>query len=178
MDLKQIKELMAAMGRAGMKKLSIKEKSGFEIELESHEEITHPPAMPPTPFHPSYSHAYHHPVPHHHLPGFAEGQHPKFSTMPQEKAEGSSTKETGEKAAAGQFITSPMVGTYYSAPSPDDPIFVKVGDSVREDTIVCIIEAMKVMNEVKAGASGVIAEICVDNAHPVEFGTKLFRIES
>ena len=69
-----------------------------------------------------------------------------------------------------------MVGTFYTSPSPDDPVFVKVGDRVDENTVVCIIEAMKVMNEVKAGASGVIAEICIDNAHPVEFGTKMMRI--
>lgn len=173
MDLKQIKELMAAMGRAGMKKLSIKEKSGFEIQLESHEEITHPPQQMAHPaFHPHYTH----PHPSHHLPNFAESQHPRFPAMPasQEKAE-TSSKES--EKAEGQFITSPMVGTFYSAASPDDPIFVKVGDTVREDTIVCIIEAMKVMNEVKAGVSGVVAEICAENAHPVEFGTKLFRIQ-
>ncbi|MBS0650861.1 MAG: acetyl-CoA carboxylase biotin carboxyl carrier protein, partial [Verrucomicrobia bacterium] len=62
------------------------------------------------------------------------------------------------------------------APSPDDPPFIKVGDRVEENTVVCIIEAVKVMNEVKAGVSGVVAEILVDNAHPVEFGTKILRI--
>jgi acetyl-CoA carboxylase biotin carboxyl carrier protein len=64
----------------------------------------------------------------------------------------------------------------YHAASPEDASFVKVGDRVDENTIVCIIEAMKVMNEVKAGMSGTIAEILSDNAHPVEFGTKLFRV--
>ena len=76
----------------------------------------------------------------------------------------------------GKFVNAPLVGTYYAAASPDDPHFVKVGDRVDENTVVCIIEAMKVMNEVKAGSNGTIAEILVDNAHPVEFGTKLFRI--
>ncbi len=75
------------------------------------------------------------------------------------------------------FITSPMVGTFYATPSPGDPAFVKVGDTVDEDTVVCIVEAMKVMNEVKAGVSGRVAEILVDNSDPVEFGTKLIRIE-
>ncbi len=78
--------------------------------------------------------------------------------------------------ADGIYVTSPMVGTYYATPSPDAPPFVKVGDRVEENTIVCIIEAMKVMNEVKAGRSGVIAEILAENAQPVEFGTKLLRI--
>ena len=73
---------------------------------------------------------------------------------------------------------SPMVGTFYSSPSPDDPPFVNVGDEVKKDTVVCIIEAMKVMNEVKAGKSGKIKKVFVDNAHPVEFGTQLFLIEA
>lgn len=175
-DLKQIKELMAAMGRAGIKKVSIKEKSGFEIVLEGHEELPHATLPASAPFHPAYSHP---PYSGHHFTGFPESHASRFSSMPsQEKADTSSpsTKENVEKAA-GQYITSPMVGTFYAAASPDDPVFVKVGDVVREDTVVCIIEAMKVMNEVKAGVSGVIVEICVDNAHPVEFGTKLFRIQ-
>lgn len=77
----------------------------------------------------------------------------------------------------GVYITSPMVGTYYSSPSPDDPPFVKVGDMVTPDTVICIIEAMKVMNEVKAGESGKVIEILVDSGEAVEFGTKLVRIE-
>jgi acetyl-CoA carboxylase biotin carboxyl carrier protein len=74
-------------------------------------------------------------------------------------------------------ITSPMVGTFYAAPSPDSDAYVKVGDSVGDDTVVCIVEAMKVMNEIKAECSGKIAEICVKNAEPVEFGQVLFRIK-
>ena len=78
--------------------------------------------------------------------------------------------------AEGKYVSSPMVGTFYTKPSPDHPTFVKVGDSVEAHTVVCIIEAMKVMNEVKAGVAGVVAEVLVDNAHPVEFGTRLIRI--
>ncbi len=84
-------------------------------------------------------------------------------------------EKKGEKKE-GNFITSPMVGTFYSAASPDDPSYVKVGDKVEEDTVVCIIEAMKVMNEVKAGKKGKIAEVLMSNSDPVEFGTNLFRI--
>lgn len=76
----------------------------------------------------------------------------------------------------GVFVTSPMVGTFYAAPSPEDPFFVKVGDKIDKNTVVCIIEAMKVMNEVKAGQTGTVAEVLVESGHPVEFGTKLFRI--
>lgn len=80
------------------------------------------------------------------------------------------------EAPSGNFVTSPMVGTYYASAAPDQPRFVKVGDKVNENTVVCIVEAMKVMNEVKAGQSGTVAEILVDNARPVEFGTRLLRI--
>jgi acetyl-CoA carboxylase biotin carboxyl carrier protein len=73
-------------------------------------------------------------------------------------------------------IVSPMVGTFYRASSPDAPPFVEVGKPVSEDTVVCIIEAMKVMNEIKAETSGVIAEVLADNGKPVQFGQALFRV--
>jgi acetyl-CoA carboxylase biotin carboxyl carrier protein len=73
-------------------------------------------------------------------------------------------------------IVSPMVGTFYRAASPDAPAFVEVGKPVTEDTVVCIIEAMKVMNEIKAETSGVIAEVLADNGKPVQFGQALFRV--
>lgn len=73
-------------------------------------------------------------------------------------------------------IVSPMVGTFYRAASPDAPAFVEVGKAVTEDTVVCIIEAMKVMNEIKAETSGVIAEVVADNGKPVQFGQALFKV--
>ena len=74
-------------------------------------------------------------------------------------------------------INSPIVGTFYAAPSPDADCFVKIGDKVTADTVVCIVEAMKVMNEIKAEKAGVIKEVLVDNSSPVEFGQALFVIE-
>jgi acetyl-CoA carboxylase biotin carboxyl carrier protein len=73
-------------------------------------------------------------------------------------------------------IRSPMVGTFYTSPSPDTDVFVSVGSVIDEDTVVCIVEAMKVMNEVKAECAGAIVEICVKNAQPVEYGQVLFRV--
>ncbi|HEY4638976.1 MAG TPA: acetyl-CoA carboxylase biotin carboxyl carrier protein [Candidatus Udaeobacter sp.] len=73
-------------------------------------------------------------------------------------------------------IVSPMVGTFYLAASPDAPPFVEIGKPVTEDSIVCIIEAMKVMNEIKAETSGVIAEVLAENGKPVQFGQALFRV--
>ncbi len=73
-------------------------------------------------------------------------------------------------------IKSPMIGTFYRAPSPESVPYVEVGTEVNPDTVVCIIEAMKVMNEIKAETKGVITQILAENAKPVEFGQPLFKI--
>lgn len=73
-------------------------------------------------------------------------------------------------------IKSPMIGTFYRAPSPEAAAYVEVGTEVNPDTVVCIIEAMKVMNEIKAEAKGVITQSLVENAKPVEFGQALFKL--
>ena len=78
---------------------------------------------------------------------------------------------------ASQYITSPMVGTFYISSSPDSPAFVKVGDQVGPETVVCIVEAMKVFNELPAECSGKITAILVENGAAVEYGQKLFRLE-
>lgn len=75
-----------------------------------------------------------------------------------------------------KHILSPMVGTFYRAPAPDAPTYVEVGQEVDPETVVCIIEAMKVMNEIKAEVKGTITEILAENAKPVEFGQKLFAV--
>ncbi len=74
-------------------------------------------------------------------------------------------------------IASPMVGTFYAAADPDSDDYATVGAKISSDTVVCIIEAMKVMNEIKADCSGTIVEVCVANAQPVEFGQTLFRVK-
>ncbi len=73
-------------------------------------------------------------------------------------------------------IKSPMIGTFYRAPSPESAPYIEIGAEVNPDTVVCIIEAMKVMNEIKAEAKGVITQVLVENAKPVEFGQPLFKI--
>ncbi len=156
MELKQIKELVSLMEKAGLKKIRIKDKDRYEIELEKHDDQP-PPSLPQIVTHS-------HPEIHSKL---------NMNTRPLHHEE---TGKEGEKKVEGKFITAPLVGTVYHASSPEDPPFIKIGDRVDENTVVCIIEAMKVMNEVKAGVSGVVAEILVSNAHPVEFGAKLVRI--
>jgi acetyl-CoA carboxylase biotin carboxyl carrier protein len=73
-------------------------------------------------------------------------------------------------------IKSPMIGTFYRAPSPESADYVEIGTEVTAETVVCLIEAMKVMNEIKAEVKGVVTQILVENAKPVEFGQPLFRI--
>ena len=85
--------------------------------------------------------------------------------------------EAPASSAPVKTIDSPLVGTFYRSPSPDASPFVKVGDKVTPETVVCIVEAMKVMNEVKAETTGVIKDILVSDASPIEFGQPLFVIE-
>lgn len=83
---------------------------------------------------------------------------------------------SAEQGGALKDILSPMVGTFYRASSPESPPFVDVGKEVTEETVVCIIEAMKVMNEIKAETKGVIAEVVAEGGKPVQFGQVLFRV--
>ncbi len=84
---------------------------------------------------------------------------------------------TKEPAHKGKALTSPMVGTFYSAPSPDAEAFVKVGQTIKEGDVVCIVEAMKLMNEIESDFSGKITEVCVQDGQPVEFGQVLMYVE-
>ena len=96
----------------------------------------------------------------------------------EEKEPEEKTKEEPEdKIISGKSINSPMVGTFYSSPNPGADTFVKVGDKVSEGDVLCIIEAMKMMNEVKSDYSGIIKEILISDADPVEYGEALFIIE-
>ena len=90
----------------------------------------------------------------------------------------SDTEESTEpETISGKTIDSPMVGTFYAAPNPGAKDFVSVGDKISEGDVLCIIEAMKMMNEVKADSSGIIKQVLIENAEPVEFGQPLFVIE-
>lgn len=166
MELKHIKELMAAMGRTGTKRLSIK-KEGFELELEREDYASFRGLDTSTES----------------SDGWALKPEHAFNRVNMALSKGgelpspaSSQDALQKEDTTSTFITSPMVGTFYAAPSPEDASFVKVGDKVDKNSIVCIIEAMKVMNEVKANENGTIVEVLVESGNPVEFGTKLFRI--
>lgn len=162
MELKQIKELMASMGRSGIVELSLKNE-GFELLLKREgREGVQPELWTESEM--------------------SNGR--EYQTIRKAPQELPSTQSLtpmnlpvqAKEEIPGVYITSPMVGTFYSSPSPEDPFFVKVGDRVEKNTVVCIVEAMKVMNEIKAGHAGVITDLLVDSGNPVEFGSKLFKI--
>jgi acetyl-CoA carboxylase biotin carboxyl carrier protein len=95
----------------------------------------------------------------------------------EQKLSEETNEEIKPKTIDGKSINSPMVGTFYSSPNPGADSFVKVGDKVSEGDVLCIIEAMKMMNEVKSDYNGVIKEILISDAEPVEYGEALFIIE-
>jgi len=102
-----------------------------------------------------------------------------FAAAPTPSARSSSDAKAAETAVADKSvaITSPMVGTFYRAPAPDADPYVEVGDMVEVGQTVCIVEAMKLMNEIESEVRGRVVQILVENSHPVEFGQKLFLIE-
>ena len=110
---------------------------------------------------------------------FASMPAPQYAAAPAVAAPATIAAEAPAAAAtpAGKTIDSPMVGTFYGKPAPDSPNFVEVGDTISEGQTICIIEAMKVMNEIKAETSGTVTAINVDEATPVQFGDALFSIK-
>ncbi len=120
-------------------------------------------------------------------PGFGASPAGPVSSppAPTQASVGSTQQSSAQVADGGESapssarlldVTSPMVGTFYRAPSPDADPYVDVGTSVAEGDVLCVIEAMKLMNELECESAGHIVEVCVENAEPVDFGQVLFRI--
>jgi acetyl-CoA carboxylase biotin carboxyl carrier protein len=147
LDLKEIKELIALMRKNDLSVFKM-ESEGFKITLKKGNDFQ--------------------PVIHHVAPVAAPVATASAAAAPAPAAAAPATNL--------KDIASPMVGTYYGSPSPDAQPFVKIGQDVDENSVVCIIEAMKVMNEIKADARGTIAEVVAENGKPVQFGQALFRI--
>jgi len=103
-----------------------------------------------------------------------QAQQAEFRPRPSAPTRGP-VESAGEKK--GHVITSPFVGTFYRSPAPDQPSFVEVGTAVKKGQVLCIIEAMKLMNEIESEVAGKVAEVMAQNGQPVEFGQPLFRIE-
>lgn len=155
MDIKEIKQIVDLMKRSGLTEFQLEEKD-FKLRIcrKTNEVQTFYQAATPAPF--------------------PAGTGPANGSPP---APANGTPEVEKPVDETKLIRSPMVGTFYTSPSPESPSFVKVGDAVSEDTVVCILEAMKVMNEIKAEAKGVIAEILIENGESVEYGQPLFRLK-
>jgi acetyl-CoA carboxylase biotin carboxyl carrier protein len=167
MNLKEIKELIELVSEKGLTELEI-ERQGFRLRI-CRADAQHPPgqALPPIILAPT-------PAPQ--LP--ASPTAPEALHKPAEAVPAAEQAIEPEKSPAIELhiIKSPMVGTFYRAPSPTSEPFVKVGDHVEPDTVVCIIEAMKLMNQIEAEVSGEIAEIYAENGQPVEYGQPLFGV--
>jgi len=103
----------------------------------------------------------------------------KTSSIPEKKAQDSKAEEkrTEERPENTVAITSPIVGTFYRLPAPDAQAYVEVGDIVKPGQVVCVVEAMKLMNEIESEIAGKIIKICVKNEEPVEYGQELFLLE-
>lgn len=154
MNIKEIKEMINLMNENSLTELEV-EKDGMRIRLKkgASGEITMHDVSPKMVFAPPQS-AY--------------------------PAQGPGLRETeAPKAVSGKAaeIKAPMVGTFYRAPSPESPAFAEINQTIEVGQVVCIIEAMKLMNEIKSEIKGKIIDILVDNAEPVEFGQPLFLIE-
>jgi len=154
MDIRKIKKLIELLEESGISELEINE--GEEsVRISKHPTGTAAPV--------SY------------MPAPAAAPAP--APAPAAPAEAPAEESGGDNVPSGHAVTSPMVGTYYSAPSPGAKPFVSVGDSVNEGDTICIIEAMKILNQIEADASGTVKAVLVDNAQPVEFGQPLIIIE-
>ena len=153
MDFKEIKELIRIFDKSGLNKLKVKNED-FEISLQKGFE---------TAPQPSYQ--------------AIEAQTQQPATAPVPATAPTPKEEKAETPKKGEYITSPMVGTFYRAPSPDSPPFVKVGDRVSKGQTIGIIEAMKIFNEIEAEFDCKILEILVEDGQPVEYDMPLFLVE-
>ena len=154
MNLKELKELIEMLKGTDISELEI-ERSGTKVRLRKGGDVTFHPAMPRMEYPPTALVA----------PAIAEPPAPA-AEKPAEQPKTNQVK-----------VTSPIVGTFYRSSSPDKPAYVEVGDSVKKGQVLCIIEAMKLMNEMESEVDGVVREILVENADPVEYGQVLFRVE-
>lgn len=160
MDLKQIKQIIELMKRSELTEFAVEEE-GFKLKIRRGTNglpivSTGRASTPPFPVVDIAP-----PIP---IPAAAAAAAPAPATPPKEEA-------------GVTYVKSPMVGTFYRAASPESKPFVDVGGKVVENTVVCIIEAMKIMNEIQAETKGSVLEVLVENGQPVEYGQRLFKIK-
>ncbi|MDH6150115.1 MULTISPECIES: acetyl-CoA carboxylase biotin carboxyl carrier protein [Paraburkholderia] len=156
MDLRKLKTLIDLVSESGISELEVTEGEG-KVRIVKN--------APPVYVQPSASYA---------APQFA--QPAPFGAVEAPAAPAGAPATPAAAAPQGHVVTSPMVGTFYRAPSPGADPFVQVGDTVKEGQTICIIEAMKLLNEIESDKSGVVKEILVENGQAVEYGQPLFVV--
>ncbi len=161
MEYKQIQELIKTINKSSISELSI-EDGGFKITIKqefSSGQVSYQP-MPMMPAMP------------------AQQQVHVQQSAPQAAAPASEKPAAAETGNANQIvIKSPMIGTFYRSPSPDKPVFVSVGDEIKAGQVLCIIEAMKLFNEIESEVSGRVVKMLADDSSPVEYDQPLFLVE-
>lgn len=157
MDFKQIQELIRMINKSNIGEVTIEEK-GFKVTIRQKQDQVQQVIAAPSPVYSAPSAA---------LPA------------PAAAAQADKPKSAATEAAPANTITikSPMIGTFYRSPSPDKPSFVNVGDEIAPGKVVCIIEAMKLFNEIESEVSGRIIKVLVEDASPVEYDQPLFLVE-
>jgi len=151
MDIKQIQDLIRFVSKSGVNEVSIEQKD-FKITIKTNEAVVHTMPAP---------------------------QHIAVAAPLAPAAIPAAAAQEPAIVAASNYITikSPMIGTFYRSATPDKPLYVNVGDEIKEGTVVCIIEAMKLFNEIESEISGRIVKVLVENASPVEYDQPLFLVE-
>ena len=157
MDIKQIQDLIRFVSKSGVNEVSI-EQNEFKITIKTNQAPTYVTASVPVG-----------------LPPAQAAPMAPAASAPEPAAPAAATPA----ADNSNYITvkSPMIGTFYRSSSPEKPLFVNVGDEIKQGTVLCIIEAMKLFNEIESEVSGRIVKVLVDNASPVEYDQPLFLVE-
>jgi acetyl-CoA carboxylase biotin carboxyl carrier protein len=159
MDIKQIQDLIRFVSKSGVNEVSI-EQENFKITIKTNEAPTYVSATIPTQAAP-----------------LAAAPAPQPVSLPVASAAAPSAEPAAAETSNYVTIKSPMIGTFYRSSSPDKPSFANVGDDISAGNVVCIIEAMKLFNEIESEVSGRIVKVLVENASPVEYDQPLFLVE-
>lgn len=159
MDIKQIQDLIKFVAKSGVNEVAIEEKD-FKITIKTNQEPTYVTATVPTT------------APIIHTPATAIPQ-----SAPQTAAETTNQPKATDDSSKYVTVKSPMIGTFYRSSSPDKAPFVNVGDEIKAGQVICIVEAMKLFNEIESDISGKIVKVLIDNAQPVEYDQPLFLVD-
>ena len=160
MDIKQIQDLIRFVSKSGVNEVSI-EQNDFKITIKTNQAPTYVTANVPVAQQPVFEHA------------------PAASNAPATAPAAEPAQVAAPPADNSNYITikSPMIGTFYRSSTPEKPLFVNVGDEIKPGSVLCIIEAMKLFNEIESEVSGRIVKVLVENASPVEYDQPLFLVE-